>query len=331
MKILITMPKEGIGRRFMPEREERELANIGEIVWNESAANWSQEELMERIGGVDVCVTGWGSPLFDERVLSCADKLRCIAHTGGSVATLVTDAVYARGIPVLSGNELYARSVAESVIAYALYELRDLGKYSRMLAEEGWRGEVFANEGLQDQKVGLIGFGAVARYTARLLGAFGCEILICADHVTPEEAASYGARKADLDEIMSTCKVISLHLAKTPETYHLISAEKIAMIPDGAIFINTARGAIVDEQALAAELKTGRFKAALDVFEQEPLPMDSPLRGLNNVLLIPHMGGPTTDRYPFIARALIDEIPKAICGENSWLEITQEMMRRMTR
>jgi len=331
VKILIVMPKGGIGRRFMPEHVEEQLGKIAQIEWNEGESNWTQQELMQRLPGADVCITGWGSPLFDETVLSAADSLKCIAHTGGSVTTLVTEAVYERGIAVLSGNELYARSVAESVIAYALYALRDLGKYNRMLLNDGWRGDVFCNEGLQDQKVGLIGFGAVARHTAGLLRAFGCEIWIDADHVSPEEAASYGAKKATLEEILTGCKVISLHLAKVPETYHLIDAQKLALIPQGAVFINTARGSIVDEEALAKELATGRFKAVLDVYEQEPLPMESPLRGLENVLLIPHMGGPTTDRYPYIAKALADDIPRVLAGEESSLAITVDMMRRMTR
>jgi len=331
LKVLIVMPKGGIGRRFMPLHVEEELRRKYDLEWNEGDANWTQEQLMERLPGADVCITGWGSPLFDERVLGAADRLKCIAHTGGSVATLVTGAVYEKGITVLSGNELYARSVAESVIAYALYALRDIGKYNRMMLEEGWRGDVFENEGLQDQKVGLVGFGAVARHTARLLQAFGCEILIDADHVSPEEAASYGARKATLEEIMSQCKVISLHLAKVPETYHIINEKNLALISDGAVFINTARGAVVDEEALAKELGKGRFKAVLDVYEQEPLPMNSPLRKMDNVLLIPHMGGPTTDRYPFIAKAIADGIGSVLAGEKSRLEITLDMMRRMTR
>lgn len=231
---------------------------------------------------------------------------------------------------MLSGNELYARSVAEGVVAYMLYALRDLGKFNRQMLAEGWRDTAFRNEGLLDQTVGLIGFGAVARHTARLLRAFGCRIRICADHVSPEEAAEYGAEKAGLDEIMSECKIISIHLARVPETYHIIDECRLAMIRDGALLINTARGSIIDENALAKELAKGRFRAVLDVYEQEPLPMDSPLRKLDNAFLIPHMAGPTADRYPFITRALIENVQKVMRGKESEMEITREMMRRMT-
>lgn len=330
MNILVTMPRGATRDSFIPAHLADELAQLGHVEWNQGTENWTQEELAGRIGGMDVCITGWGSPEIDEKVLTRADRLRCIAHTGGSVAGYAAEAAYDRGVRVLSGNELYARSVAESVVAYALYELRDLGRYNREMLENGWHAPTFTNEGLLDQRVGLVGFGAVARYTAKLLRAFGCEIWIDADHVTQEEAASYGARKATLDEILSGCKVISIHLARVPETCHLINEERLRRIPEGALLINTARGSIIDEAALARELATGRFKAALDVYEQEPLPMESPLRHMDNVLLIPHMGGPTTDRRPFVTKELLHEIPKALRGEPSWLEITREMMRRMT-
>ena len=95
--------------------------------------------------------------------------------------------------------------------------------------------------------------------------------------------------------------------------------------------MNTARGAIVDEAAMARLLREGRFRAVLDVYEQEPLPPDSPLRGLDNAMLIPHMAGPTMDRRPFVTEALIDALPAALRGEATWLDISREAMHRMTR
>ena len=171
----------------------------------------------------------------------------------------------------------------------------------------------------------------MARYTAKLLRAFDAEILIWADHVTPEEAARYGARKAELEEIFSACKIVSLHLARTPETYHIIGARLLGLLRPDSLLVNTARGAIVDEAVMAAMLREGRFRAVLDVYEQEPLPLSSPLRGLDNALLIPHMGGPTMDRRPYVTRALISALPATLRGEPTWLDISREAMRRMTR
>ena len=123
-----------------------------------------------------------------------------------------------KGIRVMSGNQLYAQSVAEGTIGYILASLRRIPQFAGQVQKDGWALPGWTNEGLIGQRVGLVGFGAVARYTAKLLRAFDADIAIWADHVTPEEAASYGAHKASLEEIFSTCKVVSLHLARTPET-----------------------------------------------------------------------------------------------------------------
>lgn len=331
MKILVAMPKGVIRDSFIPPAVAAELETLGEVVWNEGTNHWTEEELADRIPGFDVCVTGWSEPLLDKKVVAKADKLKLIAHTGGSTANYAGEALYDAGIGVISGNELYARSVAECVVAYALYMLRDIGNFNRELMEKGWSQPGHTNAGLLDRKVGLIGFGAIARYAAEMLRAFDVELLISSNHLSEEDARKAGGRKASMEEVLSTCDVISVHLAKTPATYHVIDREKLALIREGAILINTARGNVIDEAALADELATGRFRAALDVYEVEPLPMFSPLRKLDNVLLMPHNGGPTIDRRPFVTKALIREIPRKLAGESSWLDITREMNRRMTR
>ena len=195
MNILVAMPAGEVRDSFIPSDVRAQLEELGTVVWNEDGRNWTEDELAEHIAHIDVCVLGWGCPPVGEKALARADALRAVLHTGGSVAGYAAEAVYDRHIPVLSGNELYARSVAESVVAYALYLLRDIGRYNGELLRDGWSQPGWKNEGLLDQTVGLIGFGAVARWTARLLSAFGVKLFINADHVTPEEAASYGARQ----------------------------------------------------------------------------------------------------------------------------------------
>ncbi len=331
MKIFVNMPEGSTRESFIPQAERERLEALGEARWNASRDQLTEDELCRELGYAQVCVTGWGSAFFTARVLDRAPQLRVIAHTGGSVAALVDDAAYDRGIRVLSGNELYAQSVAEGVIGYIIAALRRIPQFTAQVQSEGWSKPGWTNEGLLGQRVGLVGFGAVARYTAKLLRAFDTEILIWADHVTPEEAARYGARKAGPEEIFSTCKVVSLHLARTPETFHVIDRRLLGLLRPDSLLVNTARGAVVDEAAMADMLRSGRFRAVLDVYEREPLPLDSPLRGLDNALLMPHMGGPTMDRRPRVTRALIDALPAALRGEATWLDISREAMRRMTR
>ena len=332
MKLFVSMPRGETRDSFIPPAVRERIEAQYDAVWNETDRNLSPEELAGRAAGADAVLAGWGTAKFTGELLRRLPSLRVLAYTGGSVAPLVDEAAYARGVRVLSGNDLFARSVAEGVVAYALASLRRIPQYAAQLQRDGWSRPGWFNEGLLDQRVGLVGFGAVARHTARLLSAFGCELLIAgADHVSPEEAASRGARKASLEEVFSTCKVVSLHWASTPETFHRIDGRLLSLLRPNSLLVNTARGAIIDEPVLARMLREGRFRAVLDVYEQEPLPADSPLRGLDNALLIPHMGGPTVDRRPFVTQALLDHLPAALRGEETPLDISAEAMRRMTR
>lgn len=332
MKLFVTIPGGPVRDTFIPPAVRARMESEYEVVWNETGHDLTADDLAGRLSDIDIVVPGWGSAKYTRDVLDRAPRLKAIAYTGGSVAPVVDDAAYRRGIRVLSGNDLYARSVAESVVCYALASLRRIPQFVNQVQQEGWARPGWYNEGLLDQRVGLVGFGAVARHAARLLRAFGCGLLIAgADHVTDEEAASYGARKATLEEVFSACKIVSLHWAKTPETYHAIDERLLSLLHPDSLLINTARGAIIDEPVMARMLREGRFRAALDVYEQEPLPADSPLRGLDNALLIPHMGGPTIDRRPFVTQSLLNCLPAALSGEATPLDISEDAMRRMTR
>lgn len=331
VRILVAMPRGDVRASFIPAHVAAELEAMGEVDWNESEGQLSPGELAERIADADVCVTGWGCPRLDADVLRGAARLRIIAHTGGSVGTLVDDTAYDRGIYVVSGNELYAKSVAEGVIGYALASLRDIPRYVDVMRREGWSLPGWQSEGLFGRTVGLVGFGAVARHLVPLLHAFEAKVKVYADHVTPEEEAGCGIEKVSLEEVCSTCEIVSLHTSATPENYHMIDENMLSLLQDGALLINTARGMVMDEAALARQAATGRFRAVLDVYETEPLPMDSPLRGLDNVMLIPHMAGPTTDRRPFVTLALLEDIRSILSGRGSRLAIAREQARRMTR
>lgn len=343
MRIVVAMPEGAIRDSFIPDPAVfLPIAGMEEIVWNPLSRQWTAEELSDVLSetGAQVVVTGWGCPRLDAPLLSRAPQLSLIAHTGGSVAGLVDAAAFEHGIAVYSGNDLYARSVAESVIAYSLTMLRDIPRYTSELRTEGWSAPDWYNEGLLGQRVGLVGFGAVARHTAELLRAFGCTILVCmADFLTEEAAASYGVRKASAEGVFSTCKIVSLHTALTPETYHSIDRRLLSLLRPDSIFVNTARGAIVEETALAEMLAAGRFRAILDVYETEPLSADSPLRKIvgkahqpSPLVLMPHMGGPTIDRRPRVTAALVEAIAGYRAGQaESPLRISREMAERMTR
>jgi phosphoglycerate dehydrogenase-like enzyme len=137
-------------------------------------------------------------------------------------------------------------------------------------------------------------------------------------------------RVGDLKALYASNDVISIHTGNTPENFHIVNAGILGAMQDGAVLVNTARGAIIDTDALVAELRRGRIFAALDVFEEEPLPEDSPLRGLENCLLIPHQAGPTSDRMVDTGRLCIDNIRRYLAGEEPINQLTPARYDSMT-
>lgn len=331
MNILVTIPTYNEGDSFLTMEIMKEIESMGEVVWNTSGKQLSAEELKDKLKGMDVCITGWGCPKFDRHVLESAEELKLVAHTGGSVAPIVSEYLYDRGIRVISGNRLYAESVAEGTLAYILCSLRDIPYYNYDMKNGNWGSKGYFNEGLLDQTTGLVGFGMVAKCLVKMLTPFRVRIKVFDPYIKENMFEEFGLEKVSLEEIFSTCKIISIHAPKTPETYHIIGKELLQMIPEGSILVNTARGNIIDENALIEELQRNRFKAVLDVYEVEPLPPDSILRKLDNVILIPHMAGPTLDRRRYVTAALIDDIKSFFNGGILNHEINREYAMAMTR
>ncbi|MCL2527087.1 MAG: hydroxyacid dehydrogenase [Defluviitaleaceae bacterium] len=330
MNILVMMPQGPTRESFIPEWVVQKLAAIGTVQYNQGTEHYTKPELYEAIKDKDVCITGWGTARIDPEFLDAAPKLRMIAHTGGTVAPYVDEEVYRCGIKVASGNAIYARSVAEGVLAYILCSLRQLPRYNNMLHTGGWSGTSDINAGLFNKRVGIVGFGAIARNVLDFLRPFNVEILVNSGHLTQEDAAALGVKKASLEEVFSGCDIISIHSAQRKENDKMVNDTLLSMIKPGGLFINTARGSIVDEEALIKHLKAGRFNAVLDVFSQEPLPVDSPLRGLDNAILIPHMAGPTIDLRPYVTSTLADDIVRFAAGEALVNEIPWSYAQHMT-
>ncbi|MFI3115588.1 MAG: hydroxyacid dehydrogenase [Clostridia bacterium] len=296
MKILVGIGESEVKESYFTPTVVEQLEKLGEIVWNETGRQaFTKEELIEHIKDVDVYLSGWGSPAVDPEVLSHAKNLKVHAHTAGSVARLVCKEEYDRGVVVLSGNDIFARSVAEATVCYMLNSLRRNEELMQTVRNGGWRMERCFNSGLYRKKVGLIGYGEISRYVMDAIKWWEPDLYLYSKHASPDAYHKYGAKQTTLEHIFSECDVISIHSAWNDENHELIKKEHFKLIKEGAVFVNTARGGILDEKALIEELETGRFRAALDVFVQEPLPEDSVLRKLKNVQCYPHMGGPTFD------------------------------------
>ena len=331
MKILVTVGDGEVKESFFTPKAKAALEALGDVEYNDTGRQaYTKEELIEHVKDVDILVTGWKTPRIDEDVLKAANRLKIHAHTGGTVATMICKEEYDRGIIVLSGNDLFAKSVAEGCLAYTLMSLRCLYDEVNSIKNNGWRRITGTNSGVIGEKIGIVGYGAIAKYYIDLLKWFQPEILVASRYITEEDAKQRGVRIASAEEIFETCDVISLHAALNKENRGMITGELMKKIKPGALFVNTARAGIVEEEAMIQELKTGRFRAVLDVYHQEPLPADSQLRNLDNVLLFPHMAGPTFDMREKVTLKLAEDIRAILEGRPYEDGISYEYAVRMT-
>ncbi|PXX56837.1 phosphoglycerate dehydrogenase-like enzyme [Hungatella effluvii] len=314
IKILVSIPDGEVRDSFFSEELRERLERLGCVEWNANTEQYGEEELAEKLRGVDICISGWGNTPFHEKTLKYADKLKLIAHIGGSVRPMVGDAAFERGIRVCSGNRVFAESVAEGVLAYMLCSLRKIGEYEARMAAGEWP-SLIGTRGLLGRSVGLVGYGMIAEYLVKFLKPFGCRIMVSSRHISAEELAEAGIEAAAAEEIFRTCDIVSLHSSLTARTKHSIGADLLNSMKDGALLVNTARGALIDEEALVSVLQERPVWAALDVFETEPLPMDSPLRECEKVLLMPHAAGPTADRRYVVTSHVLDDIGRFLNGE----------------
>lgn len=318
MKILFNTPTTQLQAtdkeefNFLSNERLQKLREDFDVVLNEKGRHFTKDELISEIKDADAVITHWSSTQIDSEVLSHAENLKIVAHLGGTVKAYVCEEVFDRGITVISANDTYfARSVAEGALAYALVGLRHIDKHILNLknfGEDGWSIRVNEIRGLIGRTVGIVSFGAIAKYLVGFLKPFGCKIKVYSRSISEETLQEYGMERASLEEIFETCDVISVHTAFNEKTKHFIGKQLLSKIKDGALFINTSRGGVVDEKALVDELEKGRFSAALDVFEIEPLPGESKLYSLDNAVLIPHRGGPTQDMYRTLTTGILDEV-----------------------
>lgn len=330
MKIYITMPRNPQSDSFLTPKAMETLRTLGQVEQNPYDRQLEVEEVVELAKDADVLITSWGSCKYFKKDIEKMPNLMMIAHAGGTVATVVAPDVYETNVKVISGNDVFAKSVAEGCLCYILAALRRLEHYMGVMREGGFRTNVFENRGLFGKKVGIVGFGTIARHLLNLIRWFDLEVLIYSSHLTDEEAATYGARTASLEEIFSECDVISIHASNTEKTRGMITRQLMESMKSDALLVNTARGAVIDEPAMFELLLAGRFYAALDVFAQEPPAPDAPIRQCKNALLMPHMGGPTMDMRGVVTTELCKDIARLQKGEPLQYEISAAAAKRMT-
>ncbi|MFJ4830839.1 hydroxyacid dehydrogenase [Streptomyces sp. NPDC088747] len=242
----------------------------------------------------EVLLTHWGCPPLTHTVLAAMPRLRAVVHAAGSVKHHVTAAVWERGIAVSTAAAANALPVAEYTLAAILLSGKRVLDSARVYRERRARYPLlpyFAGHGNYRRVVGIVGASRTGRRVIELLRPLDFTVLVHDPYLDDAGAARLGARSVGLDELARRSHVVSIHAPQLPETHHMFDAGRLALLPDGATLINTARGSLVDTEALVAQLTSGRIHAVLDVTEPDVPPADSPLYRLPNVLLTPHIAG----------------------------------------
>jgi phosphoglycerate dehydrogenase-like enzyme len=250
--------------------------------------------LAERLREADVAVNIRGRTRFTAEVLQACPKLKLISIWGTGTDNVDLKAAAASGITVTNTPGANAVAVAEHTVALILAVVKQLAPADRAMRRGGWPRNLVPQ--LRGKRLGLIGTGLIGREVAAMGRGLGLEVVAWTFHPNPSLAVSLGLRYVELEELLQTSDIVSLHLRATPDTRHFLNRERLGMLKVSAILVNTARGALIDEAALVEWLQEQRIAGAgLDVFETEPLPAGHPLTTLPNALLTPHCGGMTPD------------------------------------
>ncbi|MFG1954037.1 hydroxyacid dehydrogenase [Micromonospora sp. NPDC048830] len=283
-------------------------------------------------GDVDVLVTSWGAVPLDSRVLDHAPALRLVAHSASSVKSFLTSDVFARGIRVTQAGQAMAAPVAEVALTFTLSLLHRVHRFDHALRRgDPWNEaqEAPVRHELAASRIGVVGASRTGVAYIRMLRALGADVVVYDPFLSADAARELGVRRMDLDPLLRGSQVVALHAPSLPETRHMIGARELALMPDGAGLVNTARSWLVDEAALLTELTSGRLDAALDVFDDEPLPVDSPLRRLANVLLTPHQAAGTIESRQRLGDIVVDEIERFAQGRPLEHEVDAAALTRM--
>jgi phosphoglycerate dehydrogenase-like enzyme len=273
------------------------LSERAEVVFFEEPFK-DADAIARALAGFEIIIAMRERTKFPKELIERLPKLRMIALTGGRTWTMDFDALNARGIVVShTGGTHSTAATAELALGLLLSAARHIPRADASVRKGGFQGGVPVGQVLEGKTLGVIGLGKIGSKIAHYGQALGMRVLAWSPNMTEEKAAAAGAKLADKATLLSGSDAVSLHLVLSDRTRGLIGAQDLARMKPGAILVNTSRGPLVDEAALVERLRTGKLIAALDVYPQEPLPADHPLRNLPNTVLTPHLGYCTREVY----------------------------------
>lgn len=316
LEVLLLMPASHRGAVFT-DTSLRRLHRIGTVEIDDGPVDLTRPDVRERLARAEVVVTGTGTGKLDAAVLDAAPSLRAVVHTAGTLRPIVDLDVYDRGILLSSQAAANALPVAEYTLAMILLELKGV----RIVEDEyaAARGaievdELLAHRGAYGRTVGVVAASAIGRRVIELLRPFDVHVLVSDPFLSSEDAERLGAELVDLPTLLARSDLVSLHAPLLPTTQGMVGAAELATMRDGTVFINTARGALVDQDALLEELRRGRLRAVIDVTDPEVPDSDSPIWDTPNLVLTPHVAGSRGLELRRIGERAVDEIERLAVG-----------------
>jgi phosphoglycerate dehydrogenase-like enzyme len=305
---------------LMPDNPLRELPEAITPDW-----------LLQNIGQAEILITGWGTPPLTDKIIQKAPNLKAIVHSAGSVKYLVPASAFERNIAVTNARHALARGVAETTLGLIITSAKMVFPLNQQVRNGGWFTEPFSSwtKELYQITVGVIAASEVGKQLLKLLENFEVDRIVYDPYADEKTIESFGARKVGLNELCSTSDVIAVCAPSTPETFHMIGRKQFKQMKEGVRLINTARGALIDEEALSEQLREGKLYAMLDVTEPEPPAAESLLRRSPYVTLTPHIAGHAANGKKRQGRLVADEIEKFLAdGRFAW-QVSAESLKRM--
>jgi phosphoglycerate dehydrogenase-like enzyme len=297
------------------EAERQRIAELTDLVGPPQTAEGVSTR-PEVLQDIELLISGWGGPRIDRALLENAPRLRAVFYGAGSVAPIMTPEAWDRGLVVTSAFAANAVPVAEYTVAMTMLSLKSVWALARRMHETRTYPRPNVFEGARQRCIGLVSLGAVGRAVVKRLRGIDVAILAYDPYVTRADAGRLGVRLVSLKRLFEQADVVSVHTPHLAETVNLVGAEHLSAMKKGATFINTSHGAVVDEEALAGvALHRPDLQIILDVTRAMPLPCDSPLYGLPNVLLTPHVAGSRGIECRRMGRLIVEELGRYVAGE----------------
>lgn len=301
---------------------------------NELPDEMTLDFMAAKLADAECAVTCWGTPPLTDGLAAAAPKLRLLAHAAGSVKNLVPPEMWrARRCRVTSNAPVIAEAVAQTTLSFILCSLGQFWALSAAAREGKWSGgesSLFTTKAINGLTVGIVGASLAGREVINILKPFNCNILLYDPYTTRYDAALLGVTLTEFETLLRSSDVVSLHVPGNLECKAMLNAANLPLLKDGALLVNTSRGIVIDETALAKELESGRIFACIDVTDPEPPAKDHPFRRLPNVILTPHIaGGHTVNGRRKLGNNTVNEIYNYIHKGVIKYEVREEMLTRM--